>query len=287
MPSPHITTQVGVAPVLLGKRQREYSLSDSPVTQDEDHQGSSRGTSSPARKRPKFLEEALANKGKEVAREEVDRDSTSATLPRVTSFVVYNDPEEGESSPSNNHLPEYYTSRSGGPPGSPRQGRSTTSATASENRNTFNFSLLPEPSTPGPLFLPAFPYPEPPQSPTPAGASLTGGLSKSNDRSDVFKTFGLPPPDRARRLPSGSSNNTVDPAAISRPTGKQRHHSTDEPRPGFSLTSSTSGESNSISGRDPADIKKTMYGTELEGDTRFGDFGVEGVAMGFWTGSHF
>ncbi|KAI0778045.1 hypothetical protein BD413DRAFT_97815 [Trametes elegans] len=30
--------------------------------------------------------------------------------------------------------------------------------------------------------------------------------------------------------------------------------------------------------------KRTMYGTELESDTRFGDFGVEGVATGFWAG---
>ncbi|KAH9857913.1 hypothetical protein C2E23DRAFT_880598 [Lenzites betulinus] len=33
-----------------------------------------------------------------------------------------------------------------------------------------------------------------------------------------------------------------------------------------------------------ATLKRTMYGTELEGDTRFGDFGVEGVATGFWAG---
>ncbi|KAI9057115.1 hypothetical protein FKP32DRAFT_1661692 [Trametes sanguinea] len=31
-------------------------------------------------------------------------------------------------------------------------------------------------------------------------------------------------------------------------------------------------------------MKRTMYGTELESDTRFGDFGVEGVATGFWAG---
>ncbi|KAI0824208.1 hypothetical protein BC628DRAFT_1411133 [Trametes gibbosa] len=31
-------------------------------------------------------------------------------------------------------------------------------------------------------------------------------------------------------------------------------------------------------------MKRTMYGTELEGDTRFGDFGVEGVATGLWAG---
>lgn len=34
-----------------------------------------------------------------------------------------------------------------------------------------------------------------------------------------------------------------------------------------------------------APMPRTMYGTELEGDTRFGDFGVEGVATGFWRGT--
>jgi hypothetical protein len=29
-------------------------------------------------------------------------------------------------------------------------------------------------------------------------------------------------------------------------------------------------------------VKRTMYGTELEADTRFGDFGVEGMAIGYW-----
>ncbi|KAH9944504.1 uncharacterized protein BXZ73DRAFT_87389 [Epithele typhae] len=33
-----------------------------------------------------------------------------------------------------------------------------------------------------------------------------------------------------------------------------------------------------------AQMKRTMYGTELDADTRFGDFGVEGVASGFWAG---
>ncbi|KAI0724410.1 hypothetical protein C8T65DRAFT_563689 [Cerioporus squamosus] len=31
-------------------------------------------------------------------------------------------------------------------------------------------------------------------------------------------------------------------------------------------------------------VRRTMYGTELDSDTRFGDFGVEGVASGFWAG---
>jgi len=34
-------------------------------------------------------------------------------------------------------------------------------------------------------------------------------------------------------------------------------------------------------------MRVTMYGTELDGDTRFGDFGVDGVATGFWTGGRF
>lgn len=28
----------------------------------------------------------------------------------------------------------------------------------------------------------------------------------------------------------------------------------------------------------------TMYGTELDNDSRFGDFGVDGVAQNFWAG---
>lgn len=45
--------------------------------------------------------------------------------------------------------------------------------------------------------------------------------------------------------------------------------------------SSTSSESTPT---DAQPMKRTMYGTELDGDTRFGDFGVEGVASGFWAG---
>jgi hypothetical protein len=288
MLSPKIMIQsgiIGIAPNVLGKRTRESSGTESPDIESEGRSG----VSSPAKKRPKLSGESSVNKGKEAARDEgpsTNRD-TSLTLPRTTSFVVYNDPDEGESPPSDNRLPEYYTSRSGGPSGSPRQERLTSSANAQETHNTFNFSLLPEPSTPGPtLFLPAFPYLEPPQSPTPTGANLEGGLSSSSDRSDVFKTFGLPPPDRARRLPS-SSNITTNAGTLSHSPGRQRQSSGDDARPGFNLMSSTSGESSVHQDRDSSRVKKTMYGTELEGDTRFGDFGVEGVAMGFWTGGRF
>ncbi|KAJ3571578.1 hypothetical protein NP233_g3658 [Leucocoprinus birnbaumii] len=283
MPSPHITTQIGVAPVLLGKRQRDSSSSESP---SEDHQGTPHSTSSPVKKRPKLSGESSTDKGKGIAGEENEGDVVNAR-PRATSLVVYNDPE-GETPPPNNRLPDYYISRSNGPQGSPGQGRPTSSANAPENQHPFNFSLLPEPSTPGPtLFLPAFPYPEPPQSPTPAGTSLAGGLSSKNDRSDVFKTFGLPPPDRAGRLPPGSTSNAADPAMLSRSTGKHHQPSKEDSPTAFGLAPSTSADPDRSSEKLSPGVKKTMYGTELEGDTRFGDFGVEGVAMGFWTGGRF
>ncbi|KAF5356310.1 hypothetical protein D9756_003882 [Leucocoprinus leucothites] len=253
MPSPHIT---GATSALLGKRQRESPVSESSVAQGEDHQGIPHGTLRSAEKRPKLLGEGMIDKGKEVAREEMGRNGFVNTLPRAASLIVH--------------------------------GRSKSSTNVPENQNPFNFSLLPEPSTPGPtLFSPAFPYPEPPQSPTPAGTNLAGSLSSNNDRLDVFKTFGLPPPDRARRISSGSSLSAVDPAALSHPPGKQRQPSSDESRPGFALTPSTFAGSNPSSEVPSTGVKKTMYGTELEGDTRFGDFGVEGVALGFWTGGRF
>jgi hypothetical protein len=42
-----------------------------------------------------------------------------------------------------------------------------------------------------------------------------------------------------------------------------------------------------LDSEDAPPMRVTMYGTELDGDTRFGDFGVEGVATGFWTGGRF
>lgn len=54
-----------------------------------------------------------------------------------------------------------------------------------------------------------------------------------------------------------------------------------------------SGIEATVSGTDASDaseMKRTMYGTELDGDTRFGDFGVEGVGTsgsGFWAGGRY
>lgn len=271
----------GYTPAFLGNRQTKSSISEPRDIQRDDTEKISLDTSSPVKKRLRLSGEGPSNKGKEVERVENSRDYTSTTLPPAAGFVVYNDPQgEEELLLQTDHLPD--TSRSNGPRGT-RQGFTTSSMSAPENQNPFSY-FLPEPSTP--LFTSTFPYPEPPQSPTPAGFSLSGTLSTPDDRSDVFKTFGLPPPERARPFPSGSSNNLADPAFSLNPPPKRRPPSVDEPRSTFGLMPTFAGL-DPKSEKSSVTSKTTMYGTELEGDTRFGDFGVEGVAMGYWSGGRF
>ncbi|KAJ3984770.1 hypothetical protein F5890DRAFT_1514563 [Lentinula detonsa] len=87
----------------------------------------------------------------------------------------------------------------------------------------------------------------------------------------MFHAFGLPPPTRPRsrleptfRSQDAEMGQFLDPAAFNTREGADTSHS-----------------------EDPSDaIKRTMYGTELEADTRFGDFGLESVATDFnWTGT--
>jgi len=281
LPSSKMVISAGYTPTFLGKRQTKSSISEPRDVQREDTEKISLDTLSPVKKRPRLSGEGPSNKGKEVDRVENSRDYTSTTLPPAAGFVVYNDPQgEEELLLQIDHLPD--TSRSNGPRGS-RQGFTTSSMSAPENQNPFNY-FLPEPSTP--LFTSTFPYPEPPQSPTPAGFSLSGTLSTPDDRSDVFKTFDLPPPERARPFPSGSSNDVADPTFSLHPLPKRRPPSVDESRSTFGLMPTFAGL-DPKSEKSSVTSKTTMYGTELEGDTRFGDFGVEGVAMGYWSGSRF
>lgn len=133
--------------------------------------------------------------------------------------------------------------------------------------------------------IPAFPYPETPQSPTPLG---TGRHAESeldpNDekQSDTFQSFGLPPLGPPLRMP-----NTINPSAL---TARQ---DTDIPvarNVSFGLhmiPSSSSITPMQLDVEGAPSKRVTMYGTELDGDTRFGDFGVEGVATGFWSGGRF
>lgn len=106
------------------------------------------------------------------------------------------------------------------------------------------------------------------------------------ERADIFQKFGLPPPSRTR-LPTTVNaqpeGDTVDPLALIRgiaPTTKRYNASSAELA---SLGPATTLKVSS-SRLDPPPIQqRTMYGTELDDDTRFGEFGVEGIANEFWT----
>ncbi|KAI0936184.1 hypothetical protein AcV5_004384 [Taiwanofungus camphoratus] len=213
------------------------------------------------------------------------------------------------------------TSRNTPPMGS-GPGPATSTANAHENTHhlsTFNFSFAnsvvqPVTSTPAGasygLELPAYSYPEPPTSPTPgAAAGPSGGYIERaggrRERNDLFRPLGGPrrPQSSAssRRVSSRASQSqagagqegTVNPTALLR---------TPPLAAVPELDLEASQDANAISSNDvgaglgmgamplppetPAPpMKRTMYGTELDGDTRFGDFGVEGVATGFWTGT--
>ncbi|KAK2461812.1 hypothetical protein APHAL10511_006275 [Amanita phalloides] len=139
--------------------------------------------------------------------------------------------------------------------------------------------------------MPAFTYPEPPQSPTPSGSGAGRNAeneqgSNNEKRSDMFQLLGLPPFARPEaRIPS-----TIDPTALIAREDMDLPMTSNEVA--MSLGLHTISSSSSITPMqlevDDAPLKRvTMYGTELDGDTRFGDFGVEGVATGFWSGGAF
>lgn len=86
------------------------------------------------------------------------------------------------------------------------------------------------------------------------------------------------PPDGLPSAPSVAVADNSDPLASFMPTRR-------------TVSSTEVGLQLGMSGTLPlppetpgGQMKRTMYGTELESDTRFGDFGVEGVASGFWAG---
>ncbi|KAL0951019.1 hypothetical protein HGRIS_007760 [Hohenbuehelia grisea] len=205
--------------------------------------------------------------------------------PHIPSFTVYQDPDSEsdyvDPPPPNIPLPDFFEppSPSESGPARLRHGTSST-ANASENQHPFSFSFLPftastparAPGTAQSLFLPTLAYPEVPQSPTPGPPRATNA--------GPFTSFGLPLPGRpasgaGRPQPDAGLSAFVNPAALGGSS-----------RPGSTEPSTQAQGSRGATAEPPA--KRTMYGTELEGDTRFGDFGVEGVASGpmtgFWAG---
>lgn len=303
----------GVAASMLGKRHRDSVGSSITGIVEEGHEDEyseeelAKRVVRPTKKRPRISKtgdqtnEAMISRG---TPSDHEQESQRSSAPHVPSFTVFRGPEGPAESyvgspPPTNHLPEYFDSTDSGN----RAGRlghgaaSTSSATASENQQPFNFTFLPISSTPAnAMYASSFPFPEAPQSPSPAGSNL-GFLDNDHDeRTDVFKPYGLPSPHK--RLPSFASGSQpalretfVDPAALTqRSSGKQREVSTND---GEAESTNAERKSDAAPGANVPSTKRTMYGTELEGDTRFGDFGMDGVASignlgaGFWAGGRF
>ncbi|KAJ7631077.1 hypothetical protein FB45DRAFT_867284 [Roridomyces roridus] len=251
----------GFAPSLLGKRHRDSTESnltgviEAGQEDDLDEQELAKTVVRPMKKRAKLDEEQPEEPDDFLVHDDSELQDAP---PRVPSFTVYTGAEEElyvDPPPPTQALPAFYGDETSPSGSGPRRGPTTSTQHASENQHPFSYAFVPLTSTPADLAFPTFPYPEPPQSPSPSGPAESGP-SRTSERTDIFAPFGLPAPGRPRsRVTSTSAPRggdatatTVDPAAL---TGS----------PG---------------------LKRTMYGTELDNDTRFGDFGLESVASGFW-----
>ncbi|KAG6846018.1 hypothetical protein H0H87_011066 [Tephrocybe sp. NHM501043] len=300
--SPTITTRhhPGITASILGKRHRDSTTSEVAVVA-----GSSRGAQNgtqPFRKRAKIStdDEDPVQSGSPHGSlaEEPQESSGSNYISRSSGFRVFSGLEVSpmelvDPPPPTESLPDFFASTSLGSeaPIIPRQGHpSTSTANATENQQPFAFSFqhaISSTPTHG-MFMPSFPYPEPPQSPSPAGSNTIGFLNQHQaGRSDVFQAFGFPPPGRRAsglRGTSGLAGGFIDPAALTRTDDEF------DERVARALEAATSTGTGFGNG-EAAQMKRTMYGTELDGDTRFGDFGVEGVGNnskgGFWAGARF
>lgn len=262
-----------MAPILLGKRHRDSTSSNVTGVVEEGEESAlseadlAKTVLRPDKKRQKLGDAPDAPAGRGEA-------SSGA------SFTVFRGPEPDDSyidpPPPTTPLPAFYTAST--PPNNgagPSRQRATSTQDAAENlpqsHFTFSFMVPPTPGGGDEYSMP-FPYPEPPQSPTPARDSNPGLLGNTRDRTDMFSAFGLPPPGRPRsRLEPRLRSQEAELGAFINPAA---------------LENRDGGESSARS--DDADaMKRTMYGTELEGDTRFGDFGLETIGSDFnWTGAY-
>lgn len=296
----------GFAPSLLGKRHRDSLASNITGQEDESYKNEIvKEVLRPVKKRPKLSEDETGADEPEQSNptaDDIQEIGEQAFAPRVRSFSIFQGPEELSESyldppPPTTHLPAFFApsspseAESASDPSIPNP-RTTSSANASENQpHPFNFPFLPMSSTPASaMYLPNFSYPDPPASPSPANTNVGGFFNPaSSERTDIFKPFGLPSPIRPRQsgtvLSGLQRSEFVNPAALTRQAsgGKQREASGSD-----AATAAPSNESDTAgSVSEAAGTKRTMYGTELDGDSRFGDFGMEGVANGFWAGARY
>ena len=289
-----------VMPTTLGKRRRANNPSDAVEEDEEAEYVDTELASSvvgPDKKRPRTDNDnnGSASSSHAPAGLENIRTGASNSDHGVPAFTIFTDSDEPsdylDPPPPTDHLPDYFHhSPSSASLAQETKSTTTTTATtltnATENQpHNFNFSFFPISSTPVNAMynMSSFPYPEPPQSPSPAGANLTLLGRHAEERTDIFKEFGFPSPTRLSRSHQEERGGFVNPAALTQQgsSGRQREVSSNEVAAGLGLTAvRTLPTSETASGLEDHPIKRTMYGTEE--DTRFGDFGVEGVASGFW-----
>jgi hypothetical protein len=276
---------------VLGKRHRDSTTSNITDVVDAGEEGRysegelARKVLRPTKKRARITpiegvasENGHSDPSSAAALGSNEENDSDEDVPHRPGFTVYSGPEPQDASyvdppPPTTPLPRLYTASQSAEAG-PSRIPSTQNAT--ENHQPFGLSFLPVPPTPhaASFSMQNFPYPEPPQSPTPGGSVPEMIRNNNTDPMDFFQSFGLPSPERQRIVSSASARtprqeNFVNPAALTRHDDLQ-----------FPTLSPTDDSDTEGSG-----LKKTMYGTEVERDTRFGDFGVDGVGSGFWTGS--
>ncbi|KAG1833947.1 hypothetical protein EV424DRAFT_1479277 [Suillus variegatus] len=193
------------------------------------------------------------------------------------SFPIFGDPDYVEMPPPTDSLLDFFT-----PPSPPSMGVSTT---VGAPLDAFRFGCLPT-STPArftfPTAMGTFPHPEPPTSPSPAN-NVDRPRSRQSEHLGIFGHRRGSSGTTGRGGsggPTGGQESGLNSSMWA--GGMQRQPSSNEVASGLGLTVLRTAATEEGTPVPPA--RRTMYGTELEGDTRFGDFGVEGVATGFWAG---
>ena len=192
-------------------------------------------------------------------------------------FIVYTGEEEKsdyDPPPPTTHLSDLFGGRS--PPITPHDLQTTTTNAAENQPFGINYSAFQAatstPVYPGPGFAS---YLARPESPTSQVVERTG----RRDRASPFLLSGLPTGHTdarsASNLPQRSANPEANDDSFSALLRTPPLHPI-ESHP------SENGEASSRLDDTPAFPMKTIYGTELESDTRFGDFGVEGMATSYW-----
>jgi len=193
-------------------------------------------------------------------------------------FTVYTGEEEkpdDDPPPPTTHLSDMFGGRS--PPITPHD-LQTTSANAVENQ-PFGVNYLAlqavtsTPVYPGAGFAS---YLARPESPTSHVVERTG----RRDRASPFFLSGLPAGTSDTRVAS----NLPPQRSVNPEPNDDSFSSLLRTPPLHPIHSHPSGNGEASSRLDDTPVfpMKTVYGTELESDTRFGDFGVEGMATSYW-----